>query len=210
MANEYTISFRTHEIDPNVLKLFYGDPLSYKVGDKVRHRDFSNRSTSELPGGTVLLFPSGDAHVLSDPGSVFLFRSGMIKDLGTLSKTERIFTILHLPDTTVSERDELAYEIYKSGMLGSTTHPDAANFRDRNAPDFWSFRAADYVLANYRRKVKHPDLLDCDGDLWQWGEAADAYRSPDVSHMEPRSRAAIEDKFGPVTEVARCDSLRSR
>lgn len=186
------------EID-RVLRLFLGDCVTFKVGDKVRYSEFSDRSWSELPGGTVLLFPSGDAHVLTEPGNVFLFRTGMITELADVSKTDRVFTVLFVPEPPVSERDELAFEIYKAGV--TTTHPDAKHFRDRNSTDFWAFRAADYVLANFVRKPLHPALQDDDGDLWQWDESKEAYRCVDAPDAEPRSRVAIEAKFGPVKEV---------
>lgn len=199
MINEYAMSFPTYDIDPIVLKLFLGEPLSFKVGDKVKYTDFSARDTSALPGGTVLLFPDGQAHVLSDPGSMFVFRTGVMPEsFRNMSKTQPIYEVIHIP--SVSERDSLAYELYNSSFP-STTHEDARSFRDSCSPEFWAFRAADYVLANYSRKRKRPDLRDRDKDHWTWVDEEGAYECVNERHVAPRSRPEIEEQFGPVTEI---------
>jgi hypothetical protein len=182
--------------------------MTFNVGDMVRYSDFQNRQDSELPEGTVLLFPSGTPQVLGAVGDLFIFKGGVMYEFGDMDLYTAEFKVLHLPETPtkadpIQDLAQELWEVRNESLADDFPWLSAMPFDVDHKKVYTAL--AKHVMDKYAVPVGRV-LQDKDGDCWHQNAEgtydlvfSDGQRA---TSMVGYSRDKIEQDYAPLVEVS--------
>lgn len=178
--------------------------MTYKVGDKVRYRDFGDRSTSDVPAGTKLLTPDlARVLTLNPAGKSWIFEQGVIDGMTGFIAQDWLIVFVPEPEPEADPIGDLAAEMWdvrNYAVIGTAWEYHAGPWKTAQETVYRAL--AEFVLGREKKTSEHV-LIDSHGGEWVLqSDGTYRFRRTDgaLSDLfQGYTRERIEAEFGPVT-----------